>query len=266
MKQLTRIVGIGLIIGLGLTVIIESVMLVNMSRGHELFLRKTWHREFKTYINGYNGTGSEWSWPATIEMSGSYEDVWYLARKSRTSGDILYYESFCKRDGLGDFIEELNDTCREPIRDKLGREPSRRELVETILTLVQEIDYINDSVYSDGEFPKFPAETLFDEGGDCEDHAILFGTLCDMMGFEALLIKCRVRDQKGEEKTGHMMAAVRLDLADWTENGDKTTDLEFFYFGGEDYLLCEPTGREVIGTHPWINIIDEGVVKISSAW
>ena len=75
------------------------------------------------------------------------------------------------------------------------------------------------------EYWKFPLETLYDHGGDCEDTSILMAALCKAMGYESSLLLL----------PGHMAAGVHFD-----------TDLELggYYFRNDPqkvYYYCETT-------------------------
>ena len=64
------------------------------------------------------------------------------------------------------------------------------EMVENIVLFVQQLDYVDDKVGTGyDEYPKFPLETLADEGGDCEDSAILLASLLRELGFGTALIQ-----------------------------------------------------------------------------
>ena len=61
--------------------------------------------------------------------------------------------------------------------------------VSFVLAFIQSLPYTSDSVTSGhDEYPRFPLETLVDNGGDCEDTAILFATLTLIMGYGTVYI------------------------------------------------------------------------------
>jgi predicted transglutaminase-like cysteine proteinase/predicted nucleic acid-binding Zn ribbon protein len=64
------------------------------------------------------------------------------------------------------------------------------DMVKTIIFFVQNLQYVDDKVETGyDEYPKFPLETLADEGGDCEDSAILLASLLRELGYGTVLIQ-----------------------------------------------------------------------------
>lgn len=67
---------------------------------------------------------------------------------------------------------------------------SNLDMVKNIIFFVQNLNYVDDKVGTGyDEYPKFPLETLADEGGDCEDSAILLASLLRELGYGAVLIQ-----------------------------------------------------------------------------
>lgn len=102
--------------------------------------------------------------------------------------------------------------------------------VNCVLKFVQSIQYEYDI---DGkgvrEYYKYPAETIWEQKGDCEDHAILFTSLMRAMGYNVVMVNC----------VGHMTAAVNVVGG----SGNYITH------DGENYYYCESTycvGNETI--------------------
>ena len=87
--------------------------------------------------------------------------------------------------------------------------------------------YEDDSVYMGyEEYWKFPLETLYDHGGDCEDTSILLASLTEAMGYDASLLLF----------PGHMATGIHID-------GDYP-DLDGFYLRSDPdtvYYYCETT-------------------------
>lgn len=67
---------------------------------------------------------------------------------------------------------------------------SEYQVVEFATSFVQSLEYTVDSVTSPyDEYPRYPIETLFDRGGDCEDTSILLASLLHSMGYGVVLIE-----------------------------------------------------------------------------
>lgn len=63
------------------------------------------------------------------------------------------------------------------------------ERLSLMISFVQNMEYISDpSSAGQGEYPKYPAETLVDGGGDCEDTSILMASLLESMGYNVSLL------------------------------------------------------------------------------
>ena len=63
------------------------------------------------------------------------------------------------------------------------------QTVEFAAAFVQSLPYTVDSVTTPyDEYPRYPLETLVDNGGDCEDTSILLASIIDKMGYAAVLI------------------------------------------------------------------------------
>lgn len=62
----------------------------------------------------------------------------------------------------------------------------------------QAIPYKNDPYNGGYDYPRYPIETIVDQGGDCEDKAALLVALLNTFGFDAILV----------QTPGHMAAAM----------------------------------------------------------
>jgi hypothetical protein len=81
------------------------------------------------------------------------------------------------------------------------------ETVEFAAAFVQSLPYTVDSVTSSlDEYPRYPVETLLDNGGDCEDTSILLASIIDEMGYGVVLIifphHCAIGVKGGENVYG----------------------------------------------------------------
>ncbi len=79
-------------------------------------------------------------------------------------------------------VEEIEKAAHDEGFDAL-------ETVEFATAFVQSLPYTADSVTTPyDEYPRYPVETLVDNGGDCEDTSILLASLLDTMGYSVILI------------------------------------------------------------------------------
>ncbi len=63
------------------------------------------------------------------------------------------------------------------------------ETANFVLRFVQSLQYTYDNVTTPrNEYWRFPVETLVDETGDCEDTAILYASLMESLGYDAVLV------------------------------------------------------------------------------
>ena len=115
-----------------------------------------------------------------------------------------------------------------------------------LLAFTQYIEYQSDDVFTGyEEYWKYPVETLYDQGGDCEDTSILFSAIAEAMGYNTSLLLF----------PGHMAAGV--DLA----NGSGT----YFQMDSYKFYYCETTATGYsVGVKPSNVSNSATVVKICS--
>jgi len=96
--------------------------------------------------------------------------------------------------------------------------------VNFVITFVQSLPYTTDSVTAKAdEYPRYPVETLFDRGGDCEDTAILVAAILDRMGHNVALLHL----------PGHMAVGIALPGATG----------RYYDHNGVKYFYLETTGE-----------------------
>lgn len=67
---------------------------------------------------------------------------------------------------------------------------TRAEQIENVIAFVQSLAYTSDQeTIGSAEYPRYPLETLADDGGDCEDAAILIASILHEMGVQTALLK-----------------------------------------------------------------------------
>lgn len=91
-----------------------------------------------------------------------------------------------------------------------------------VLKFVQNLEYSYDNDTTPwNEYWRYPVETLVDEGGDCEDTSILYASLMEAMGYDAVLILL----------PGH--AAVGIEGSGYPGT--------YYNYNGVNYYYCETT-------------------------
>ena len=113
-------------------------------------------------------------------------------------------------------------SAQAPSMDRAG-------FARLVLSFAQCVDYVTDMDSAGrNEYWKYPLETLWDGGGDCEDKAILCGALMMACGYDVAFVLF----------DDHAMTAVDVDVENpghWVEQD------------GRRYVLCETTSDWDIG-------------------
>lgn len=122
----------------------------------------------------------EWNWNVNIP-EWLYE--YYRGMPRPPTNDYSVYVTHPQDDAyIGLLIDKLREVSSERGYDDY-------QTVEFATTFVQSLPYTADSVTtSHDNYPKYPVETLVDNGGDCEDTSILLASLLDGMGYGVVLI------------------------------------------------------------------------------
>jgi hypothetical protein len=135
----------------------------------------------KCFAWDYNG--QHWSWNLTIPVA-LYDAYKAVPISTRTRDGPAGY-GFCTTTNdlyVQSLAKQLNDTANQ-----LGYNDFDK--VSFVLSFVQSLPYTSDSVTTGhDEYPRFPIETLVDDGGDCEDTSILFATLTLIMNYGTVYI------------------------------------------------------------------------------
>ena len=99
------------------------------------------------------------------------------------------------------------------------------ETVNFAVAFGQSLPYTSDTVTTSyDEYPRYPIETLVDNGGDCEDTSILMAAILYEMGYGVVLLSL----------PGHMAVGVL---------GGKGVDGTYWEHNGKKYFYLETTGE-----------------------
>ena len=106
--------------------------------------------------------------------------------RSRTRPRTIDYSIYASDRVDDQYMKELTGLFRKYAQQY---NMTRRETIDFVGSFVQQLPYTSDRVTTPyDEYPRFPLETLYEKGGDCEDTAILAATILKEMGYDVLLI------------------------------------------------------------------------------
>jgi len=129
-----------------------------------------------TWKYGFN----EWTW--SMQIPEVIYDYYKALPRPLTANYSVYVTHPLHEKYLAQLAGELQ---------KIGKQKGYTDFETVSLTaaFVQSLDYKFDNV-TEGydEYPRFPIETLLDQGGDCEDTAILTASLIRSLGYGVVLI------------------------------------------------------------------------------
>jgi hypothetical protein len=135
----------------------------------------------KSFAWDYNG--NHWTWNLSIPAP-LYEAYKAVPDSTRTRNGPAGYG----------YLTTTNDEYMRILAQKLNQTTTNLnynsyDQVSFVLAFVQSLPYTSDKVTTNfDEYPRFPIETLVDDGGDCEDTSILFATLTLILGYGTVYI------------------------------------------------------------------------------
>jgi len=168
---------------------------------------------------------------ATQYYEWEYQTTWTWTINIPLSLYIEYY-SRARPDEYRDWVDMADDPDDDRYIDSIVDSMERAarterfneiEMVEYVIAFVQGLPYTSDSATTGSdEYPRYPIETLFDRGGDCEDTAILTVALLSELGYDVALL---IYDD-------HVAVGVVVD-----------TYGSYYVEDGKDYFYLETTGE-----------------------
>jgi len=128
------------------------------------------------YLYGPN----QWTWDLHIPQS--LYDYYRTAPRPPTPNYSVYITHPWDDEYTDILVSKFNRIANEEGFSELQK-------IEFTAAFVQNLKYTADSVTTPyDEYPRYPLETLVDEGGDCEDTSILLASLINRMGYGVVLI------------------------------------------------------------------------------
>lgn len=180
----------------------------------------TTRRDYTWEYGGY-----EWTWSADI-----YDEAYqYYHERTRPAHATQW----------ADYAIYATDPYSQPLVDQLAclfKETVEAEgmtasdAVGMALAFVQSLPYALDSVSAGfDDYPRFPLETLYDNGGDCEDTAILFASIVKALGYGVIMLGF----DADTDHQAHVMAAVKA----------SNRPGQYYTYQNERYYMAETTGE-----------------------
>lgn len=146
--------------------------------------------------------------------------------------DTEAYDAYSERSRNRDFSHFVNDPYDDELISMITGQMAeiseksgyvRDEIPYIVMAFVQSLPYVSDSVSAGyDEYPRFPFETLYHGGGDCEDSSILLAALLYDMGYGVALV----------EFPGHMGVGVK---------GSQVLEGSYYDYAGTRYYYLETT-------------------------
>ncbi len=170
----------------------------------------TWYSAISNVLNLNNRS-------ANISLPISFED-----HQNALDADVPRKGSFGR---LGEFIT-VDDESIKVLTSMLAQITHGMvhvERVNCILKMVQSIPYEDDIVNGQPQdYWNLPVETLWKQSGDCEDHALLFATLMEAMGYDTVIHYVMTN-------TGKAHIAVGVSIPGATGSYVEVDGIEYYY-------------------------------------
>lgn len=157
----------------------------------------------RNYTWTYRG---KWTWG--MRMPVSLYDYYRNLPRPRTNNYSVYVTHPLDDAYIDTLVEKMKNAAQRARYTDL-------QTVEFAAAFVQSLPYTVDSVTSPyDEYPRYPAETLVDNGGDCEDTSILLASILDRMGYKVVLLNPPTHMAVGVKISGNISGTC------WQYEGD----------------------------------------------
>jgi predicted transglutaminase-like cysteine proteinase len=117
---------------------------------------------------------------------------------------------------LASLVDEMESLCRFGGLDAWGE-------LDLVISFVQSLRYVPE----EGEYPRYPIETLVEGCGDCEDLAILAAAMLEEIGFDVVLLAFTTEM--------HMAVGIHVVLPE-------SAGCQAYEWNGAKYYYVETTG------------------------
>ena len=172
---------------------------------------------------------------------------------NQTYADVIdQYARFSTPDAP--YIVDLATTL-ESMANQAGY-TSSLGVADFIHAFVGDIQYLYDldDAGEQSDYPKYPIEMLWEQGGDCEDASALYISLMEALGYDAALMLGLVKPNSEEDWGGHAWPVLYLPDHSgdgWYGEGAKSS-LPFYFVESTAH-----SGYSSVGINPWYDLKDE---------
>jgi hypothetical protein len=178
----------------------------------------TLHYQYEHTV--YSKANNENESKHNLSLTIPFRDYLYYTGKPRPDGFDEYksmmsnpYVSLESYNYFAEYSAMAADPYDDAVIDSIIRQINETAIANNVIdyekkasfaiSFVQSLNYIEDVVTkSFDEYPRYPVETLFEQGGDCEDTSILAAAILSEMGYDVVLLLF--------EKIDHMGVGIHL--------------------------------------------------------
>ena len=154
----------------------------------------------ETINMNYEWTFKGREWNLSLLVPESQYDYYQEKERTSTRDYSVYVTHPFDDEFINTIIMKFNFIALE-------MEYTEEEKINLVISFVQSLPYTSDNVTTPyDEYPRYPLETLVDNGGDCEDTSILTCALLKSMNYDVILIA----------PPRHMAVGVNIDTDGWS--------------------------------------------------
>jgi predicted transglutaminase-like cysteine proteinase len=162
----------------------------------------------------------EWTWD--IGLSKALYDFYRQLPRTQTPNYSVYVTH--------PLDDAYIDGLATKIRTAAGETGyNEYQIVELAAAFVQSLPYTYDIATGQDEYPRYPIETLVDNGGDCEDTSILMASMLRSLGYGVVLLVFA----ETPDSPGHVAVGVA---------GGEGIHGSYWEYKGRKYYYLETTG------------------------
>jgi len=211
-------------------------------------------QRFQEFIWDYDGEDF------SITLDLEYDTYSYFKNLNHDVGGVYDVDSYGRFSTPNEnyVVELANDLENMAVSEGYT---TQLEKAEFVYAFVGDIQYqLDTDAMGEDDYPKYPIEMLWQASGDCEDAAILYISLIEAMGYDAMFVAGLVKQSDDEDWGGHAWAVVHIPNHNgdgWYGPGSKS-DIPFYFVEA----TAHHDGVSEIGRNPWYDLKDESFYDV----